>query len=263
MIKYFVLFVAGFALISIAAGACDASTCVSDECAERHCSEGECVTRSLLQSYLCYDEECDNGRKRLVQKDLSEVCPIPTDNLCQVASCVFDFDDHSADHCEYSPKPPPDTGDPCIQYTCDPKTGQFDSAPVCNDGDPCTVDQCTIFGECRFVPVDCYSEIDMSGYECYRATCVPNDDGTHKCVRRLIPGCAASDPPEPSNPSETSNPSAGSTTTTSNSAGSATPAPQPSSVPKGGSISGAQSIHCTKLTAFVSVLLSFLMLKLF
>jgi len=129
-------------------------------------------------NYTCLNETCINGKKEIVKLNVEEVCAHV--NKCEVLTCS------KAGKCIYTPKLPPDD-DPCKIYSCDPTTGEYSYVPKCNDGIYCTEDKCTIDGDCRFMAINCYLEIDMTDYPCFRAEC-REDSGNYRCMRKLRPG---------------------------------------------------------------------------
>jgi len=182
------------------------TTCQSDACSDRVCDPdygcnetdickvktNECVsfycdisgekpeckyTNATFIETECTKEICDEGKKVLFQKNVTEVCKVP--NKCYEPFC-------QDGKCNYTEKIAPDD-DPCVIYTCNPETGIFESVPKCDDGLYCTENQCTIFGECKYQPISCDGALDMNGYPCFEPRCkeVP-DEKRYKCVRKLI-----------------------------------------------------------------------------
>jgi len=168
-------------------GICDATdicSVQSTECTTYSCRNvsgvNKCIsTAASLKDYECAQEVCNNGKKTIVMKDLSVACPVQ--DKCKVASCSS-----STYRCVYSAKQAPGN-DPCRKYSCDPSTGTWTNSPKCDDGDPCTEDVCSAWGDCRYVPIDCAAELNMTGYDCFTAQCVANGD-KYACKRKMIPG---------------------------------------------------------------------------
>jgi len=177
--------------------------CVSDECYDRYCDAGlgcvktdicrnkstECTTYSCENKKCipketprketeCTIEKCEDGKIVVKQKPLDKSCP--NTNKCleavctEMGTCMFRNTTHNTD--------------PCMITVCDPDKGWV-STPKCDDGLFCTVDKCTVKGECRHTPVNCYLEIDMSEHPCFRAVCKEDTaKGNYTCTRKKKDG---------------------------------------------------------------------------
>jgi len=148
---------------------CSVFTC-KDEGGVKRCEE-----QNQLHNYTCKKEVCINGKKQINYFDLQQACP--HENKCMVASCS------PSGACEWAKKAPPDD-DPCKVYTCNTTTGNYTWVPKCDDGLHCTENQCTIDGDCRYIPINCYDHINMTGYPCFIAEC-KEGNSTFKCVRKI------------------------------------------------------------------------------
>jgi len=163
----------------------------STECVTYYCdvsgSKAVCKkTNVKMENTECSYEVCENDKKVLKIKNLTEACP--NADKCKVPIC-------NAGKCDWLQKPHEDE-DPCLNYECNSSTGNFDTSPKCDDGLACTTDECvvTITGEaeCHHQDVICADEIPMEGYPCFEARCRedPNDENNDKkmyrCLRKLI-----------------------------------------------------------------------------
>jgi len=156
--------------------------CMSFSC-DKTGSEPQCVNKSLLISTTCTHEICKDGKKELVD-DYETVCTDYKDNLCIESSCVYDPINKTSE-CVYKNKTFEIT-DPCLNNTCDPATGKLNETYKCHDGLHCTEDTCTVYGDCKYIPIVCSDEIDMSEYPCFQAVCQEREN-EHKCLKKLIP----------------------------------------------------------------------------
>jgi len=185
--------------------------CVSDSCTYRECRDdegcheedictnqtNECVTYSCEKDESgekppqcvfknanfteteCTIEVCEDGKKVFKTKNVDEVCDKYKGNLCVIARCLNG-------KCNYTNKTV-ENMDLCLNYTCDPKTGEFTNRTKCEDGIYCTEDQCTVFGECKYIPISCSKELDMTNYPCFQARCKEDLQAkTYRCTRKLI-----------------------------------------------------------------------------
>jgi len=174
----------------------EAQSCVSDECFYRECLDekgcvptdicsnrtnqctsygcnknNQCVgVNNTLVDTECYYQVCKDGKIETVWRNITEACP--KQNKCQEATC------NRQGQCVYNEVPPPPE-EVCFNYTCDPEKGWIET-PKCDDGLYCTIDRCSVSGECRFQPRDCSSEIPIS--ECYIAMC---NEEKKRCGKRL------------------------------------------------------------------------------
>jgi len=153
----------------------DICTNQTDDCYRYVCDEQQhaCVGRNLMQEFECAKEVCKDGKKYLEEKNLTEACP--TTDKCLVARCV----DGS---CSYEPKLPPGD-DPCQKYSCNHETGDWDISPRCTSPDFCHTAECTVFGECRQIPVDCSDAYNITG-DCASLRC-KSLETSYKCVIEL------------------------------------------------------------------------------
>jgi len=172
-------------------------SCVSDDCVYRECVNKsgceqidicsnrttECVTYSCnknnqcvgfnttLEDYECMHQICEDGKIKMVLKNLTEACP--NEDLCLEASCS------RSGTCMFTKSLPPGN-DTCTNYTCDPKTG-WSEEPLCDDGLFCTIDHCNN-GICRFTKRVCSDEVNLTA--CYpTADC---NERQKKCTRTLL-----------------------------------------------------------------------------
>jgi len=186
------------------------NTCLSDECSTRVCDpdegcvetdicmvkttecdsyscdasggngKGKCVRTDLRPTFIkteCTEEVCQDGKKVLTQLNLTIACANP--NKCLVPDCI-------EGRCVFHDKEPEDR-DLCLDYTCIPTTGEFETKPHCDDGLYCTENQCTVTGECKYPQIICTEEeLPMDGYPCFVAKC-KEGDGEYNCVRKLRP----------------------------------------------------------------------------
>jgi len=186
------------------------NNCVSDNCTERYCDDRRgCMKKDICESRsdqcttytcvvetdnstsceetdlrlngTCMYEECIDGVKKQFDrtKSVNDSCTeVGNDNHCWYAVC------NKKGECEYKKVSPPGN-DPCTNYTCDNETG-WSTVPKCDDGLSCTEDKCSVDGYCRHLTINCYLEVNMSEYPCFRAEC--KEGSTHSCVRKLKNG---------------------------------------------------------------------------
>jgi len=200
------------------------SKCVSDECFHRTCDPNVgCVPEEIcaVKTNDCYSYKCrktdDNTKtngvtceetdltKNFIHPDendkdqcLYEVCEMgkdgilhkvtyhpecKSDNKCEKGTCV-------SGHCKWKSTIPDDV-DVCLEYSCDPNVGEWVTKKRCIDNSYCTQDECWNYGgfyECHNEPIDCSSELEMAGYDCFMPYCKENPEAkTHRCVRKLLP----------------------------------------------------------------------------
>jgi len=147
-----------------------------------------CKATSLLRNHTCMHERCDDSKGLkiedwLPQDKLEVACSYI--NKCQNVSCDREQTAHHGE-CVFIDRQPPGD-DPCVIYTCTSETGDWTETPKCDDGLECTIDKCSVDGVCKHIDVNCYDEINMTEYPCFRAVC-KEDVGGHRCVRKLKPG---------------------------------------------------------------------------
>jgi hypothetical protein len=149
------------------------------ECTTYTCEEKKCVSKNVtLKETDCTFEECENDHIVTKPKDIEKACP--NDNKCKEVLCS------ELGECIYRDKA--HGNDPCQIYECYPEEG-WKSRPKCDDGLFCTADKCTVNGECRYTPVDCYLELNMSEYPCFRAVCKEDKKNSqYQCTRKKIEG---------------------------------------------------------------------------
>jgi len=196
------------------------NNCHNDACYERTCDDNlGCVPVKEIcesQSNMCYSYKCENNNQTCNKtsllkeydcmiercatdgttypdwtwKTLEEACP--NGHNCTVASCPQSKLDPNYGRCVYTLKKHED--DPCTDFTCNTSDDDSDDpwirSPHCNDGYACTEDKCSVDGDCWTVDIDCYQEINMTDYPCFRASC--KEDSTvekgYRCVRKLKNG---------------------------------------------------------------------------
>jgi len=147
------------------------------ECTTFTCDNKKCVGKDTeLKETECTFEDCEDGKIVVKQKPVETACP--NFNKCEepvcteLGTCMYKNTSHS--------------NDPCMITVCDPEKGWV-STPKCDDGRFCTVDKCTVKGECRYTDVNCYSEINMTEYPCFRAIC-KEGKGNYTCTRKKKDG---------------------------------------------------------------------------
>jgi hypothetical protein len=182
-------------------------TCQSDSCFSRECHPVDgCVATDIctVNSNECYTYTCEteNGARTCAMKNLTkdfqdlecmhEVCEAGkkvtyytdcvSEDKCMKGSCVKGY-------CEFNPVKAPGN-DLCMQYTCNPKTGNWTIAPQCDDGLFCTIDECwnyITFIECHHNTIDCSPKLRMEGYDCFVPACKENPTNqTYRCTRKLL-----------------------------------------------------------------------------
>jgi len=161
----------------------------SNLCKSYTCNNNKsCVEKNLLIKYDCMHEECaSDGTKFAVwDKDIHTGCPEVRN--CTIVSCPRDKNDPNYGRCVYTPNDHVD--DPCLAPVCNTTTNTMSRKPKCDDGFACTEDKCSVDGFCWSVNIDCYQEINMTDYPCFRAAC--KEDSTqekgYRCVRKLKHG---------------------------------------------------------------------------
>jgi len=158
----------------------------STMCTQYTCNKNKtCDQKNLLMKYECMEEKCaSDGTKIAVWHD--DVCLKKHD--CTV--CSHDpSDSKTYGRCAYIPYP--NGGDNCTSYTCNSTSGDtWIESPKCDDGFACTEDKCSVDGECWSVNIDCYQEINMTDYPCFRAACKEDSsqEKGYRCVRKIKPG---------------------------------------------------------------------------
>jgi len=164
--------------------------------------EASCNSHSLLADTTCIEEHCirelgeedEHGnrpvtyRKEVTIKNLDVVCPECDDknNKCKTPKCGMD--PLTGDSwCYYvDVEPPEECSDLCTVCDCDPKTG-FIPREKCVSGDNCTIDSCDIDGICAGEKIDCYNEVDMSSFPCFRVECASEQsEKGYKCMKKLL-----------------------------------------------------------------------------
>jgi len=147
------------------------------QCVTFTCENKKCVSEDVkLKETECTFEECVNDIIVTRSKDVNEACT--EHNMCEEALCS------ELGECVYQNKT--HGSDPCFIYECNPEVGWV-PRPKCDDGLFCTSDTCTINGECRHANVDCYLELNMSEYPCFRAVCKEGEK-EYKCARKKMEG---------------------------------------------------------------------------
>jgi len=170
------------------------------ECETYTCniSTGKAVcyeTKAHFEDRQCSREVCKDGKKVWELKDLTTACKeVTKGDKCKIPYCQEDGT------CNYTDKMPVNP-DLCMNYTCDPNTGDFNVTVKCDDGLYCTENICVerlnfenpdlSFGECHFDDIRCSDEIDMDAYPCFVAQCREDPDNAdndkkYKCVRKLL-----------------------------------------------------------------------------
>jgi len=148
-------------------------------CTTFSCVNNECVHEAVeLKETECTFEVCENEKIVTKPKDIKIACP--NEDKCKEAVCS------ELGECVYvnvTHEP-----NPCKIFECDPKVGWI-GRDKCDDGIYCTNDTCTVNGECRHSSIDCYNELNMSEYPCFRAVC--KEDAKNKkyvCSRKKRDG---------------------------------------------------------------------------
>jgi len=163
----------------------------SDMCTQFTCNNNKtCDKKNLLVKYECMEEKCAaDGTKFADWHD--EVCSNKHD-------CTYCSHDRSVPETygRCVSYPLPNDADNCTIYTCN--TTSVDcthgecwiESPKCDDGFFCTEDKCSVDGECWTVNIDCYQEINMTDYACFRAACKEDSSAEkgYRCVRKLKAG---------------------------------------------------------------------------
>jgi len=153
------------------------------DCMAYSCKVDKCVGESLLIRTNCTVEICVDDKKVLTE-DLT-ICSKNNTNMCLLPTCIYDANTTTS-YCSYYDKPT-DNDDPCLNHTCDPKTGKFTHVFKCDDGLYCTDNRCTVDGTCRYDEIRCSEELDMEGFACFEARCKEDrDNKKHVCMRKLI-----------------------------------------------------------------------------
>jgi len=189
--------------------------CKSDVCFERKCDDNQgcipvkdicesksnmcrsftcnnnksCVEKNLLIKYDCMHEECneaDGTKFAKWDEDFHVGCPEVSN--CTTVSCPQEKDDPNYGRCVYTPFLHDD--DPCTLYICNTSNNSLIETPKCDDGFACTEDKCSVDGDCWSVNIDCYQELNMTDYPCFRAACKEDltQEKGYRCVRKLKPG---------------------------------------------------------------------------
>jgi len=185
------------------------NTCISDACFSKVCDDAlGCVATDncTVQTNECYSYSCEkdeNGDRVCAMKNLTkdfldlecmhEVCEGGTKKKTYYTECVSEDKCMKGTcmkgYCEFSHTKAPGN-DLCVDYTCDPKTGNWSMAPHCDDGLFCTIDECWNYVtsvECHHKNVDCGSRLNMDGYECFIPACKENPTNkTYRCMRKLL-----------------------------------------------------------------------------
>jgi len=166
----------------------------SDMCTQYTCNNNKtCDKKNLLKNYECMEERCaTDGTKLAVWHE--DVCDKKHD--CTYCSKDRNVPESYGRCVNY---PYPNGGDNCTIYTCNTTIGTkgmcdhsecWIESPKCNDGFACTEDKCSVGGDCWTVNIDCYQEINMTDYPCFRASC--KEDSTqekgYRCVRKIRSG---------------------------------------------------------------------------
>jgi len=162
--------------------------CVSYTCETDAFGAAICQDHNELKEYTCMKEACEDGKKVKVFYEgakLEEACH--NDDLCTAVSC------DELGECDYRSKieiEEEKDGDPCKTWSCDDTTGDVSWRWKCDDGLYCTEDKCSFDGSsCTNSPINCYLEVNMTDYPCFRAECVESPETeSYRCVRKLKSG---------------------------------------------------------------------------
>jgi len=160
----------------------------SNDCMKFTCENNNqtCVNVSLLKTYECIIESCEDGHIVRSEPDTS-MCE--NSHNCSWITCPGDIHNPKFGRCVYTLKLSEEERDPCYNYTCDPETDEFVPVFKCDDGLYCTEDKCSVNGNCKNIPISCYDELDMTNYPCFRAVCKEDyEKETYRCVRKLRRG---------------------------------------------------------------------------
>ena len=179
------------------------SSCVSDDlCINATCDNntGTCTRQPTCPHQACKTETCDKDTGACTYTDvvcepsknkcLVNICDVTVDACIPVENvhhgcndedeCTKDICNTETGECEFVPVENPLGNDPCMVYSCNPKTGNWTEEFKCNDGKRCTQDICTPQGECMHPPVVC--DINMDNYPCFYPDC----NEKRFCYRKLL-----------------------------------------------------------------------------
>jgi len=164
---------------------CEANT---TKCMSYTCDKNvTCTPKNLLRNLDCLREECkSDGTVLQIWTPVKEACPHA--HNCTIATCPDDEDDKNFGRCVYTET---EHGmDNCTKYTCNTTDDTWIESPKCDDHHACTEDLCSVDGDCWSVDIDCYKEINMTGYPCFKAACKedPSAEKGYRCVRRIKSG---------------------------------------------------------------------------
>ncbi len=191
------------------AAAADCAALAQGPCQEASCVSGLCVVAPRVDGTTCDDGDgCG-----LADRCLGGECQGgPTTCPCQLASDCTALDDkdpcNGVPYCDLSGPTPQcavhpgtvvtcvDSGAPCQQNSCDPKTGACAAGPApdgsaCDDGQPCTKGEACLAGSCKGGKPQCACQSD--------ADCAAQDDnnvcnGTLYCDTNSFPYLCQTNP---------------------------------------------------------------------
>jgi len=162
----------------------------SNKCYNYTCNANKtCDEEVLLKKYDCMHEECSEDGTVIEKWDEDYKVACPELHNCTTVECPnTDKDDPNYGRCVYTNITHGD--DPCTNYTCNTTDDTWIESPKCDDHNFCTEDKCSVDGECWTVDIDCYKEINMTEYPCFRAACKEdeNQEKGYRCVRKLKSG---------------------------------------------------------------------------
>jgi hypothetical protein len=170
------------------------------KCTEDFCMGNKCAHKPIPQC-CANDYDCKDSNPCTVDKcqKMQGICVYPQiPGCCMSDEQCNDYNNCTKDKCEnnscqYVPLPNCCTNDwdcmptePCTFGYCMDGTCLFKKIE-CDDGNPCTEDICTDWGECMFMPVEgcCNTNDDCNDYN----PCTIDGCKNMKCFYKNTPGC--------------------------------------------------------------------------